>query len=541
MAAGALSCAALLQFLPLPDDVPDTILGLAASSMLQLLREEACVLTASEGYSKPSSGLLPDALLQLPDGDQLISSTWLKLGLPRCEYTHPDLLAGASSSSRARSTLEQLGARPFTAELLLQWLTAPGTQAHLTGGLQEATCSKWLQGLYACLHRLIAQPVECPLSLADAQKWDARLAAAPIVRLYGAVKPVAYDKASNGGRVFLCDAAFGNAEDVSLFSSNTGTGSSSSNSMGSPVLFVDPVFCTQQTKTESVLAHFFSLTEVPMDALVDVILAQQDSKQLSPSRHQQQLLFLVRNRQYLGNTAWGRLQASLQLHAAPAAAAAARTRAEAPEQYRVATELHFPCGMSGLVPAALQQDLQAVGVHFLHPDFEQLLVEGAKGVSASDVRSFLQALGVRELSAGDAITALLQLYKSADSLSSIRAEQHIRHVSFMASPAAAAAVPGLREDIRTSLRLYSEQQQPGSEGPSMTPEQLFLPLSSGSSCATSVMRQLRKKGTQFIHGCYLDSSSAAGGSQGASVTASNVMQFLSAVAGVKTGPDAVSA
>jgi hypothetical protein len=307
---------------------------------------------------------------------------------------------------------------------------------------------------------------------------------------------VTYDKASKGGRVFLWDAAFGSAANVSLFSSFDGSGGSSSSSMGSSVLFVDPLFCAQQTKTESVLVHFFGLTKVPMDALLDVILAQQDSQQISPSRRQQRLLFLVRNRQHLGHTDWERLQASLQLRAAPAA----HTPAEAPAQYKVAAELHFPCGLAGPVPAALQQELLTVGVHFLHPDYKQLLVKGSQGVSPSGVHSFL---GVRELSAHDAVIALLQLYSSADSLSSMTAQQHMRHVSFMASPAAAAAVSDLQEDIRTGLRLYSEQQQPDSAGPSMNPEQLFLPLPKGKGCADSLMLQLRKTGTQFVHGCYL--------------------------------------
>jgi hypothetical protein len=139
--------------------------------MLQLLREQACVLTASGEYSKPSSVLLPDALLQLPDGQQLISNAWLGKGLPGCQYTHPDLLTDTStSSSRARSVLLEFGACQFTAELLLQWLTASKTETLLKNGLSVAGCSKWLAGLYTSLYRLIAQPVDCPLSLADAQE-----------------------------------------------------------------------------------------------------------------------------------------------------------------------------------------------------------------------------------------------------------------------------------------------------------------------------------------------------------------------------------
>lgn len=53
LTSGTLTCAALLQFLPLPGDVLDSFLSEAADSMLGLLRVQDCVQTASNSLSTP--------------------------------------------------------------------------------------------------------------------------------------------------------------------------------------------------------------------------------------------------------------------------------------------------------------------------------------------------------------------------------------------------------------------------------------------------------------------------------------------------------
>lgn len=171
LAVGSLSCAALLQFLPLPGEVLDSFLGEAASSMLKLLQQEPCVLAAAGQHHQPADTLLPDALLQLPEGQQLISNAWLQQGLSGREYVHADVLGPAytSSSSRATAVLQQLGASSFSAGLLVEWLTADGTTAVLQQ-LPDADRTSWLQSLYVCLHRLTAQ-VDGPLSMKTAAKW----------------------------------------------------------------------------------------------------------------------------------------------------------------------------------------------------------------------------------------------------------------------------------------------------------------------------------------------------------------------------------
>jgi hypothetical protein len=350
--AGTLSCAALLQFLPLPGDVLDPFLGQAADSMLQLLQQEACVLAASGQYRQPASTVLPDPLLQLPDGQQLISNTWLQQGLDGMEYVHADVLGHGSTSSRARDVLQQLGACSFSSELLVQWLTAEGT-ADVLEQLPEAARAGWLPSLYICLNRLTAQ-VDSPLSLADAAKWKGPLAAAPILPLLGQAQPMSHQAATSQGELYLWDPAFGSAVEAALVSDG---------SSGSTLLFVDPTVCAAQPEVEAVLQHpLFGVRKVPMAVLVTSLLQQQSSQPLNDSRRQQQLLFLMRNRQHLGPTdgpLWQQLQSKLQLRTALCTGSSS--------SYITAASLHYPCSCAGQVPSELQQDLMQGGdLQFLH-------------------------------------------------------------------------------------------------------------------------------------------------------------------------------
>ena len=157
-------------------------------------------------------------LLQLSNGQQLIRYEWLQKGLPGYEYVHADLLTSSTNSSssssssssadhnkRAHDVLLALGAAPFSAGVLVQWLTAAGLQA-LLQGLTVGGRDRWLQDLYMCLNRLVAQ-VDGPLSLADAGKWSIRLSAAPILPLLGQSQLTSHTAATSNGRVFLWDPA----------------------------------------------------------------------------------------------------------------------------------------------------------------------------------------------------------------------------------------------------------------------------------------------------------------------------------------------
>jgi hypothetical protein len=267
--------------------------------------------------------------------------------------------------------------------------------------------------------------------------------------------------------------------------------------------------------------------------MVTSLLQQQSSQPLNDSRRQQQLLFLMRKRQHLGHTdglLWQQLQGGLQLRTALCTGSSS---------YITAAALHFPCSCAGQVPAELQEDLIQTGsLNFVHPWFEQLLSKGWAGVSADDAHSFLTALGVRALSVQAAVTALLQLYESVISLSAVSREQHLRHVSFMAIPAARTAVVELSKEISSSLRLYGHTQDTGSEWPKHAPEQLFAPLSNGE-LAGSISRQLTAAGAQFAHDCYCGDTTSLFAAW--NVSAHDLGEFLTTVAGVKTGPNAVSA
>jgi hypothetical protein len=391
--------------------------------------------------------------------------------------------------------------------------------------LPEAARTSWLQSLYVCLHRLTAQ-VDGQLSLADAVKWKAPLAAAPILPVLGKTQPISLQAAASQGRLFLWNPAFGSDADATLFSKGGSSGGSSNN-----LMFIDPTVCAAQPAVEAVLQHpLFAINKVPMSVLVEAVLLQQGSQPRNDSLHHQQLLFLMRNRQHLwpvDGALWQKLQGSLEL----------RTSSSG---YSVAAKLRYPCSCAGQVPAELQQDIiQGGRIQFLHSWYEQLLSTGSDRVSADDARSFLNTLGVHELSIETAVTALLQLYVLGSNLALVRMEQHLRHVSFMAAPAAQTAVAKLSNNISNSLRLYSHThwQNTGSEGPKHAAGQLFAPVPK-DSLAASITRQLTAAGAQSTHDCYCTYTSSLFALLKVSLL--DLGKFLATVAGVKAGPNAVS-
>jgi hypothetical protein len=145
---------------------------------------------------------------------------------------------------------------------------------------------------------------------------------------------------------------------------------------------------------------------------------------------------------------------------------------------------------------------------------------------------------VRALSVQAAVTALLQLYESASSLNAISRVQHMHHVLFMAVPAAKADVARLSTEISSSLRLYGHMQDACSEGPKYAAGQLFAPLPK-DELAVSISCHLKAAGAQFTHDCYCTDTSSLFAAW--NVSAHDLEEFLAIVAGVKTGPDAVSA
>lgn len=170
----ALSPAALLQYLPLQEDVQDEFVGRVSTAILQGFSTHPCVLTASGALSMPADTLLPEPLMVTAAGDgglqqqqQLISNEWLRQGLPGVQFVSDELLAGPEGD-RTAHVLLQLGSRRLTAALLLSWL-CPEATAQLLRGLTPQARAAWLPGLYSVCMRLKAQPAGALMALpADA-------------------------------------------------------------------------------------------------------------------------------------------------------------------------------------------------------------------------------------------------------------------------------------------------------------------------------------------------------------------------------------
>lgn len=411
--AGTLSCPALLQFLPLSGEVQGDFFTQAANSIMQRIQQEACIQTASGQYSKPASTLLPEPLLQLQDGQPLFINSWLQAGSPGLEYISPGVLdssGGNSDSSgggieRVQAALQQLGCRSFSADLLVQLLTAGQVKVQLEG-LPGDELHSWLRGLYTCLEGLTGLPKSHPMGMANAEEWSSSLGEAPVLPLYGQQALTSYRGASSAGRLFLWDPNWGGEKELSLFGRSSSSGADSDGGGGGgnshtdrPLQFVDPAVQTPQLAV--VLGHFFGTRTVPLSVLVEDLLQQQEICSLTLNKRKQLLLFLVHNQQQVLqlDDVQDTLRKRLQLQT---------SAMEADEvQFALGPDLWYPLG-SGAVPAVLQRDLMQAGVEFLHPWFEQLL-QGAlpesAGAGAASARNFLQALGITELSAEDAVTA----------------------------------------------------------------------------------------------------------------------------------------
>jgi hypothetical protein len=521
-----LSSAALLQYLPLPGEVANPFLAETAAAMLRLLQEQPCVLAESGQLSKASDTVLPSSLLlKAADGQQLISNEWLQQGLQGTQFVHPELLAGStsSSSSRAEQVLLQLGSEQFSAPLLVRWLTAPSTR-QLLEALPLDQRDSWLKDLYSCLSRLRLQPAGCPMSLTDDSYLARQLAAAPILQLHGSRQLVSCNSLQE--RPYMWQTAFGGEAELCLFSSG---GSGGLNFVHSSTLSYE---------TRMMLHGLLQLPFTPMPVLLDELLRQQQQQQQKSLQEQEvqeavndhndrMLLFLLANVKHLRSNELQQLRQRLLLCSCRRGA------------YVMVHNLHLPLSgessSSTAVPVELQPDLVQAGMNFLHSSYQQLAAAAAAD-SAGDLWQLLRNLGVHELTTDAAALKLLQLYASDRSRRAIRLQQHLRHISFLASAEGLLlkTCNGLRNG---QLRLYSSDQHVCQEGPEAQPNALHWPPSgiAAGEVAAAITQQLQHGcGLLFVHSCYR--SSAGSGNTGHG----RLMRFVVKEAGPdEVGVDAV--
>jgi hypothetical protein len=321
----ALSPAALLQYLPIQEDVQDGFVGRVSTAILQGFSTHPCVLTASGVLSMPADTLLPEPLLVTAAGgggpqQQLISNEWLRQSLHGAQFVLDQLLAGPEGD-RTAQVLLQLGSRRFTAKLLLSWLCSEGT-AQLLQGLAPQARAAWLPALYSVCMRLKAQPAGARMTLAADAATQQQLSTAPILQLFGSSECVSLQQlVASGRKVHLWDSSMGDETDLQLLSSQA-------SSAASNLSFVDP--STLGPDGAAFMRLFLGVQQVPLSLLVQHILQlQSSSRNLSDAQQDQLLLFLLRNAGRLSAQDLQLLQGGLYLSTAaagsPHVAAAGRT------------------------------------------------------------------------------------------------------------------------------------------------------------------------------------------------------------------------
>eukprot|EP00878_Enallax_costatus_P024291 GHUV01025917.1.p1 GENE.GHUV01025917.1~~GHUV01025917.1.p1 ORF type:complete len:555 (+),score=211.99 GHUV01025917.1:179-1843(+) len=487
----SISSAMLLQYLPLPGEVPNQFLGKAAVGMLQLLQQQPCVLTESGQLAKPACTLLPSTLLRRPDGRPLISIEWLMQGLPGVEYVHPSVLADSSAAGRrAAAVLQQLGAKVMDSKTLVSWLQADGT-CELLQQLPAAERTEWLNDLFTTLNMLQMQPADSPLSLADVSTWRPRLSAARILQLSGSKQLVSKNDA--GQQLYIWDWSLGSQQDMELFiSPSTSNGTTDSSSASATQLqFLDPAILSSDSV--GVVQRLLGLKRVQPEQLVEHFLSLQETGDFTDQKHLQQLLFVFRNCSKLkADAAEQQLKSRLFL----------RTGAVESDTYHRVNLAYAPLAVGhNSIPAALADDLTAAGVHFLHVQYRDC-AQDANIQGGSELWGWLRRLGLKDLTRAEAAKHLLSLYDSSSTRDSMTQQQHMQHLQFLA---AAYDERHITDQQLQSLYVYSEQQPAAQAAPAAKCSQLRWPVSGWCSrimLAQSIESQLRTAGWSFVHPCY---------------------------------------
>lgn len=507
-----LSPAALLQYVPLPGEVQDSFLGQVSAAIMDGMRQQTCVLTASGQLSTANKTLLPSPLLVRADGSTpLIPPEWLVAGLPEVQFVHPNLLVGSQQQQqRAMAVLQELGSKNISTQLLLQWLADPGT-AQVLQQLPWQQRSSWLRDLYSCLNALTAQPAGSIMhlgphaghSIIAQQQWRQQrqqLSWAPILQLHGVQRLESFSGAAVALRkVYLWDTAFGGDDELQLFCSGQ-------------LCFIDRATLTPAGA--AVLRQLLGLEYATMSVLVEALLQQQaeaaHSGMFQLKVHHQQLLFLLRNSHRLSPADCKQLQQRLLLQRAegscgiwgsPVAVLVPAEKLYLPLQQ--SSSLQLPHEL--LSNSVLRTDLAAAGVQFVSSGYQDLTqqLEGRQ-----HVWQLLQRCGVRQLSRPEPAEALLRLYSDSRLSSSIRQQQHMLHLRCLCL----CASEGHKQDVANTLLLYDDQQNPAKAAPAWHPNQPLYnlywhtPDDELPAALDTMLRCMRSM--VLLHPCYL----AAGGS-----------------------------
>lgn len=521
----SISSKMLLQYLPLPGEVQDQFLGRAAAQMLQLLQHQPCVLTESGQLMAPSRALLPSKVLQRADGRPLIPNEWLVKGLPDLEYVAAELINpstststsesdGRTSQKRAKQVLLQLGCRQFTPDVLVSWLQADGTK-QLLRQLPILERTSWLKSLYDCLAKLLELPADDRMSMANAECWGPRIAAAPILQLLGSQQMVS--RTSAGQQVYLWDQTLGGVEDMKLFISTS-----------TSLQFVNPE--TVSTWGAAALQQLLGLQVAQADTLVEQMLQLQETWSFSNELHLRQLLFFFSNRSRLrragsssSSCAEQQLQKRLSLRVAAEDHAGANDRGTT--FYNKVNSMYIPLTVgTNNIPADLSADLAAAGVKFAHQQYvtsSQRSDLADASAYASELWAWFKRLGMKQLTPADAVLSLLSLYDNEARRSTITAKQHLQHIRFMSTVCSTgseglgtAEHARLQAKLQSSLYLYELKQDAENSSPTALGKQLYWSL--GRSCSSvslgiSIEQQLREAGVHFVHTCYYEGLGNAAG------------------------------
>jgi hypothetical protein len=525
----ALSSAALLQYLPLPGDVQDEFMGQVSTATMQGLSKQPCVLTASGTLSTPAGTLLPEPLLscstacgqheeqqeQRPQ-QQLMSNEWLQQGLPGMQYVSDSLLSGPDAA-RTAQVLLQLGAKKFTSQLLLSWLTSPGA-ALLLQSLGPAERAAWLPLLYSCCMQLKAQPTGACMHLQADSTTQQTLKQAPILQLYGSGECVSLEQLADSGRhVYLWDSSLGDAIDLQLFNQSAGSADGScatppsansspgrSSAGSGSMCFLDPAALGPDGA--SFVSTFLGVHKVPLSLLVKHILQLQKGGQLTDAQQDQLLLVLMRNTALLSNQDLQLLRQGLLLCRAAADGTTTTSRVYVPAG-RLYLPLHatstLPIQQDFLNDPALQQDLAAAGVAFVSSHYAGFSTALQRGSSRQAVWPLLRSFGVQELKLVPAVQHLLNLYSSSSqALAPMMLPAHQRHLQFLSE---AARDPVCLQHTKECLRLYTIRQDPMSTAasPVTPPGQLAWPMAAtaGANAMTDQLSLLCD--VQLVHPGYV--------------------------------------
>jgi hypothetical protein len=527
--------AALLQFLPLPGEVQDGFMGHVSTAIMDSMRQQACVLTASGQLALPAATLLPAPLLQTTSGTPLVSNEWLAAGLPGHQFACASLLAGSQEQQvRAEAVLLELGSRRFTTRLLLQWLVAPGT-AQLLRGLQVQQRTGWLRDLFRCFGTQLTTDKQHP----QWQWQQEMLLQAPILQLQGS-RALCSKQELSGRGVYAWDARLGQDEALQLFCPDTpaadtqhsgdGSGSSSSSGSGGGDGGVASALCIIDRATLPPCGKLLlqELLDVPLVPLSVLVHQQLQGQALARSHmepggqlvlHHQQLLFLLRVAHQVSPSDMDAVRSALLLleHADAAPSSSSSTNSSSPEAAappaaRLASQLFLPLQHTStlpwLPPALLHDGSLASnlarhgGVQWVSDGYADQVGAHLQG-SPGSLWGLLQHCGVQQMGGEQLALSLLSQYHTAAGRASIRQAQHVLHLEAMQP----CAMPV--QHIREGIWLYGAEADPEAQPPSLAVLSLFgcqlywqppgSELPQHSFCAALRRRMFM----ELLHPCYM--------------------------------------